>query len=204
MLDAETTPVVLAELERALEIESSDPVRWLVCGGVALALQGLLSRSTHDLDVVASVVEPGLSVGPLTGFSEAVLRAIDRVSSDRPELRTQSTRWVNLGAGGLLRFGLPGGLETRWRVHVVGPRLTLLLPGRADLVALKLFAAVDPVPRRQPIHKADLEAMSPTRLELESAIGWLLTIPDPNDQLRTELRELLLELDHEDLAYNLP
>lgn len=204
MLDAETTPVVLAELERALEIESSDPVRWLVCGGVALALQGLLSRSTHDLDVVASVVEPGLSVVPLTGFSEAVLRAIDRVSNDRPELRTQSTRWVNLGAGGLLRFGLPGGLETRWRVHVVGPRLTLLLPGRADLVALKLFAAVDPVPRRQPIHKADLEAMSPTRLELESAIGWLLTIPDPNDQLRTELRELLLELDHEDLAYNLP
>lgn len=204
MLDAETTPVVLAELERALEIESSDPVRWLVCGGVALALQGLLSRSTHDLDVVASVVEPGLSVVPLSGFSEAVLRAIDRVANDRPELRTQSTRWVNLGAGGLLRFGLPRGLETRWRVHVVGPRLTLLLPGRADLVALKLFAAVDPVPRRQPIHKADLEAMSPTRLELESAIGWLLTIPDPNDQLRTELRELLLELDHEDLAYNLP
>ncbi|MDI9411519.1 MAG: hypothetical protein QM519_08295, partial [Bacteroidia bacterium] len=115
-----------------------------------------------------------------------------------------STRWVNLGASGLLRFGLPRGLEQRWRVHVVGPRLTLLLPGRADLVALKLFAAVDPVPRRQPIHKADLEAMSPTRLELESSIDWLLTIPDPNDQLRAELRELLLELGHEDLAYNLP
>lgn len=204
MLDADTAPVVLAELERALEIESSEPVRWLVCGGVALALQGLMSRSTHDLDVVASVVESSLSVVPLTGFSEAVLRAIDRVSNDRPELGTHSTRWVNLGASGLLRLGLPRGLEQRWRVHVVGPRLTLLLPGRADLVALKLFAAVDPVPRRQPIHKADLEAMSPTRLELESSIDWLLTIPDPNDQLRAELRELLLELGHEDLAYNLP
>jgi hypothetical protein len=46
--------------------------------------------------------------------------------------------------------------------------------------------------------------MSPTRAELESAIEWIRRIPDPNDQLMTELRELLLEFGHDDLAYNLP
>lgn len=204
MLNYQSAPRILAELDRALTIESAKPARWLVCGGVALALQGLTSRSTSDLDVIGSLSDIAFGVTPMDGFPTEVLRAIDRVALSRPELQTGSTRWVNLGASGLLRFGLPDGLERRVRVLVIGPQLTLLIPSRSDLVALKLFAAIDPVPRRQPIHKSDLGAMSPSRAELESAIEWIRRIPDPNDQLMTELRELLLEFGHDDLAYNLP
>jgi hypothetical protein len=200
MLNGQSAPRILAELELALTIESAQPARWLVCGGVALALQGLTSRSTSDLDVIGSLSDIAFGVTPMDGFPTEVLRASDRVALSRPELQT---RWVNLGASGLLRFGLPDGLERRVRVLVIGPQLTLLIPSRSDLVALKLFAAIDPVPRRQPIHKSDLGAMSPSRAELESAIEWIRRIPDPNDQLMTELRELLLEFGHDDLAYNL-
>ena len=58
--------------------------------------------------------------------------------------------------------------------------LTLRLPDRRDLIAFKLFAAVDAAHGRQPVHKSDLRALA------------------PNEE---ELREFLQELGHEDLAY---
>jgi hypothetical protein len=64
-----------------------------------------------------------------------------------------------------------------------------------------LFAASDADPGRQAVHKSDLRTLSPNDEELRFAIDWVITIPDPNHQLRAELREFLQELGHEDLAY---
>jgi hypothetical protein len=83
----------------------------------------------------------------------------------------------------------------------IGTHLTLQLPDRIDLIAFKVFAAVDAAHERRKAHKEDPQALTPNEKELQFAIDWVVTIPDRNHQLRAELREFLQELGHEDLAY---
>ena len=202
-LNPRTTPALLRELNDALSLEGAGHVDWIVCGGTALALKGMLSRTTQDVDVIAAWSASSLDVIGLRDFPPAVERAIDRVAAAHPELRAAGKRWVNLGPRRLLEFGLPAGCTRRLRALSIGPSLTLQLPDRIDLIAFKLFAAIDPRHERQPVHKGDFEALGPTEAELRFAIDWVLTIHDPNQELRTELREFLLELGHDDHAYNL-
>ena len=125
MIDPTATHPLLRELNDALAIEGAEPVDWIVCGGTALGILGLVQRPTRD-------------------------------------------------------FGLPPGCTERLTPRTIGTHLTLRLPDRRDLIAFKLFAAVDAAHGRQPVHKSDLRALA------------------PNEE---ELREFLQELGHEDLAY---
>lgn len=201
MLDPATTPLLLKELNDALAIEGAEPVEWIICGGTALSIRRLVARTTRDLDVISGWSTTALEVVPLEAFPPPVERAIDRVAAAHPELRTSGTRWVNLGARGLLTFGLPPGFTARLTRLRVGDRLALEVPDRRDLVALKLLAAVDPLQRRQTIHQADFRTIDPEDGEIRFAIDWVATIPDPNHQIRAELREFLQELGRDDLAY---
>ncbi len=203
MIDPSATHLLLRELNDALALEGADPVDWIVCGGTALAILELVRRTTRDVDVIAGWSETARQVIELDRFPPAVLRAIARVADAHPELNASDISWVNLGAKGLLAFGLPVGCESRLTRVTIGGHLTLRLPARRDLIAFKLFAASDATQGRQAVHKSDVHALAPSVDELRFAIEWISTLPDRNHQLRAELREFLHELGHEDLAYYL-
>lgn len=201
MIDPAATHPLLRELNDALAIEGAEPVDWIICGGTALGLLGLVQRPTRDVDVISGWNSATLQIIQIDCFPPAVERAIVRAAEAHPELQSSGISWVNLGPKGLLDFGLPPGCTGRLTPRIIGTHLTLRLPDRRDLIAFKLFAAADASHGRQAVHKSDLQALAPNEEELRFAIDWVITIPDRNHQLRTELREFLQELGREDLAY---
>lgn len=80
--------------------------------------------------------------------------------------------WMNTTVASQWRTGLPPGFTDRiqWR-HYGG--LSVDLPGRWDLIALKLHAATDQDAKSR--HLADLLALRPSADELESAAAWVRT-----------------------------
>lgn len=201
VIEPRTALPLLRELNDALALEGAEPLEWLICGGTALVVQGLAQRATRDVDVITGWRSAALELVPLREFPPSVERAIDRVAEAHPELRRDSNRWVNLGPRRLIEAGLPHGCLDRLEPLVLGAHLTLHLPSRIDLLALKLFAAADPQGKRQQAHQADFVALAATEAELRFAIDWILTIPDPNHSLRAELRSVLLDIGHDDHAY---
>lgn len=199
-LPSETQKRLLEELAEWLEFEDSEPVDWLVCGGVALMLQGLQSRTTRDVDVLATWNDQSVEVVCINEFSPTVVRCIQHVIDAHPELEGLDQRWINLGPAKLARDGLPSGYEQRITTIQFGTRLTLRLLGRLDLVALKLYAAADDHGARQPIHLQDLRELRPTRDELDTAVDWIRTLSD-FELKRQELKHVARELGYEDLAY---
>lgn len=197
-MTSEALRQLLAELADWLDHHECDPVEWVVCGGVALALQGLHTRTTRDVDVLGTWDTPGSEIAGIDDFPEKVKVCIERVIQDHPEL--QGTRWINLGPRHLVEFGLPDGFEDRLHAISFGTRLTLRLLGRQDLVALKLFAAADVAGSRQHIHYNDLEVLKPTEAELDAAVKWTRTLPD-FELIRTEIRDAVCRLGYDELGY---
>ena len=156
-LPPNTQKQLLVELAQWLEFEDCQPVDWLVCGGAALILQGLKTRTTRDVDILAAWNAQSLSVACVDELEPEVQRCIDRVIAAHPELEGLDRRWINLGPAKLARDGLPDGYETRLATVKFGDRLTLRLLGRHDLIALKLYAAADDMGPRQKIHMQDLK-----------------------------------------------
>jgi len=70
------------------------------------------------------------------------------------------------------RLGLPPRILERAHRRDFGPCLTVVLIDRQDQVALKLYAAIDREKGQR--HLKDLEAIEPTKGEMEAAVRWLL------------------------------
>lgn len=191
---------LLGELAAWLEYQASEPVEWLVCGGLALGLQGLSRRVTRDVDVLGLWRADQLEVICLDEFPEKVKTAIRRVADDHPEIEGLRENWVNLGPSQIAKWGLPSGYENRLVKIEIAPHLILHLLGRVDLIALKLYAASDALGPRQPIHFSDLEALDPSFGELDKAVAWMRSLPDFVEK-QAELKETIRRLGHDDLAY---
>ena len=140
--------------------------RLIAVGGAALRLQGLVERTTTDVDVIAR--PDGQGVQHPEPLPPAVVRAMAAVARDLG----LPADWLNTEIAAQWRTGLPPGLadDLTWRRF---GGLSLGLVGRRTLIALKLFAAVDRGPRS--VHFQDLLALRPTRAELEEAAAWVET-----------------------------
>src|SRR5262245_34784292 len=117
---------VLADRKLAYEL--------VAVGGGALALVGLIERSTRDLDIVGVLQEGALAPAvelpaPLAEAVGDVARALD-LSED----------WVNGDPARRIRE-LPEGFLARCSRREFGP-LVVWLARRVDQIYLKLFAAV--------------------------------------------------------------
>lgn len=191
---------LLEELAEWLAFEDCEPVEWVVCGGLALTLQGLQVRTTRDVDVLGNWNVERVEVACIEDFPRKVKACIERVAENHPELGGLGSKWINLGPSPLARWGLPKGFENRLVTVAISDRLTLHLLCRDDLLPLKLYAAADEFGSRQDIHLADLRALNPTFEELDKAVDWVRTLPD-FEQKRTELKEAVRRIGYDDLAY---
>jgi hypothetical protein len=189
-------------LSESLTFNEAGDVHWIVCGGVALALQGLSSRPTSDVDVLASWEPAERRIRLIKDFDPVVTRCIEQVQNASPELQTIDKKWVNLGPSHLAELGLPAGFEGRLKRVQIRDNLHLYLLDRADLVCLKLYAASDRHARRQSIHFQDLIVLAPSGDEVEKAIEWLRMLPGFEER-REEIKFALEETGHEDATYYL-
>ncbi len=193
------TLALLKELNDWLAFEGCEPVEWVVCGGTALLLQGLVIRTTRDVDVLGCWNPISMQVVPLAEFPEQVCRCIAKVAENHPGLAGMKDHWVNLGPSQIARWGLPPGYEQRLRTIEVGSHLTLKLLSRDDLIPLKLYAAADDLGQRQRVHLDDLKALEPTFDELDTALSWVLALPDIEPR-KPQLQAIVEELGHGELG----
>lgn len=142
----------------------------VVVGGATMNLLGFVSRTTHDVDVIARVATPveaaPVVLLPPDPLPDALARAITRVSRDFG----LPGDWMNTAVADQWRQGLPPWTadDIQWTTY---GGLEVGLVGRRTLIALKLFAAVDQSVRS--VHARDLVALAPTDAELEEAAGWV-------------------------------
>jgi len=185
-------------LSGRLDLNQSETVRLVVCGGSALIATGLRQRTTRDADVVALMDSAGELVNP-EPLPPFLLNTAVQVASDLGLAKD----WLNNGPsrddGGLFQMGLPKGFASRLIERVYGPRLTVYFIGRLDQIHFKLYAAAD---QRDQTHMEDLRALNPTDAELESAARWSMT-HDVSEGYRWVLKELLKEMHHESVAENI-
>lgn len=165
-----------------------ESVAVVVVGGAAMILQGVVSRLTEDVDIIATAhsshkgVPRGLA-RPVP-LPEPLLRAVSRVARDfnLPE------NWMNSAVGAQWETGLPPGFEQRIRWLQFGG-LALGVAGRPDLIFLKLYAAVDSE-GPQSVHYQDLLALRPRAKELAAAAAWVRT-QDTSAEFARMLEEVL-------------
>lgn len=153
----------------------------LVVGGGSLMLLGLLQRPTKDLDVV------GVASGPRYEKAQPLPEPFARAVEDTARALGLPNDWINAGPASLLDFGLPTGFESRLESRSFGS-LELRLLGRADQIALKLYAAVDRGPSSK--HVADLNRLDPSASELLAGARWARQ-HDPSPGFAIELRQAL-------------
>src|SRR5215212_11592543 len=102
---------ILNELASWLEFHGCQPIQWVVCGGVAMALQQLSQRPTVDVDVLGEWNPEMMEIIQIDEFPEKVKTCIRRVVEIHPELSGLKMNWVNLGPRRLVTSGLPKGFE---------------------------------------------------------------------------------------------
>jgi hypothetical protein len=150
----------------------------VIVGGGSLLLQGLTTRTTQDVDVIA-LVEHGLfrKADPLPADLAEAARDVGLAAGlDRD--------WLNSVAAVVMNEpGLPKGFAERAAVLDFGA-LTVFVASRFDLICLKLQAAVD---RASPSkHLDDLRLLEPTKDELIEAGAWARG-HDPSQAFRSQL-----------------
>lgn len=187
---------ILTALDRQILLLGGDHVSLVVCGGTALAVLGLVPRTTKDVDVLAmATVHDGLvALQKVELFPEWLSEAARKVGRDfnLPE------GWFNAGPTGQLDLGVPHGFESRLVKVTYGSRLDVFFVGRFDQIHFKLFAAVD----RNDYHTQDLLALGPSGREMEQAALWVLT-QDVSEPFRMLLETLLKQIGYEDVAERL-
>lgn len=166
------------------------PVHLVVCGGSALIALNLVTRTTRDVDVLATLEDGELRCArPLPAWLREDAEAV------RAELNLPDN-WLNDGPADedLFRLGLPAGLAGRLVLREFGLALKVSLIARQDQIHFKLYAAADQGGR----HFTDLRKLSPTADELVAAARWTFT-QDVSDPFRQTVGEILAALGHVNL-----
>jgi len=195
MYSKEQLENALTLVGKKLELKDFPPISLVVCGGSALIISGLLSRTTKDVDVVALGDEDSngvLSFRSSSPLPEIFLTASREVARDLG----MNEDWLNAEPGDLMKEGLPDGFIERANRRIYEGRMTVYFLSRYDQIHLKLFAAVDLGPGR---HVDDLLALNPVDEEIEAAAFWAIK-HDPSEGFRSVLKDMLRKLDYEAIS----
>jgi len=163
---------------------------WLVvCGGSALLAQEIITRSTEDVDILAMRVWDG-GVDRAFPMPEALRVAAAEVAD---ELHLGGN-WLNSAAS--LHFPdlrlLPASFWQELETREYGQYLKISFVTRSGQIQLKTYAALN---RAKPRDLDDLRTLTPTSVETEAAVLWVLNhIPVLSH--RDKLPDLLTHLGH--------
>ena len=189
---------ILSALGEQLDAINVSVPDLVVCGGSALNVLGLVSRTTKDVDVVAlNITDPHgrkylEKADPLPSGLEV---AAGKVAKD---FNLPDT-WLNPGPTSAVDLGLPTGLMGRVETVQYGKSLTIHFLSRYDQICFKLYAAADAGMGK---HYTDLLSLNPTGQELEDAARWSMT-HDVSAAYRQIIKELLTHMGHSDVAERL-
>jgi len=128
----------------------------ILVGGAALALLGVISRETRDVDVLVPVLPIEIADAARTFAAESRTRGI-----------ALEAEWLNNGPASLTK-DLPRGWEARKQLVYSGRSLVLHVLGRPDLLKSKLWSLCD---RGRDL--LDCVAMAPSPEELQEALPWI-------------------------------
>ena len=176
-------------LGKLLAIRKREPCWLVICGGSALLARQIISRSTHDVDVLAlRDLEGGMDLAyPLP----AVLKQAARQVAEELGLEPN---WLNSAAS--LHFPdlrlLPASLWQELDTRAYSDSLKVSFVTRNGQILLKLYAALNRTKARD---FDDLSALSPDSTETANALRWLLT-KLPVLTHRDQLPALLTHLGH--------
>jgi hypothetical protein len=199
--NAEDIQGSLQRLGKRLLYDYAPPISLVVCGGSALNVLRLASRTTRDVDVLATVEEADEGIRlrhdqPLTKEFRKVIAEVGR------DLGLEED-WLNMGPKDVLEiYGAPRGMTERWERRDYGPSLTVYFVSRLDQVHLKLLAAADP--KAEPRHLEDLvNRIKPTAAEVRTAVAWLLdrkTAP----KFRGNVKRAVEALGYDNISHDIP
>lgn len=172
----------------------------MICGGSALQMLGLSSRTTRDIDICATAPSLG---GPLlhrgSQLPDGFMAAVEAVGGDLG----LSSGWLNTAAKEVVDvYGMPSGLAQRLVIRDYGPVLRGGFLSRFDQIHFKVLAAADPkAPER---HMEDLRLrLRPTAKETAAAVEWLLA-RQTSSWFRAQIRQIVEALGHDEIARCIP
>lgn len=151
-----------------------------ICGGAALMVSGLVTRTTQDIDLVAPRTLPP------EFFQAAKIVAAEFGLPDN---------WINQGPIELEEMGLPDGFEKRALVKKYGEKLSARFASRLDQIFFKTYAAVD----RGGYHAEDLIKLNPTPDELLAAAKWCMT-HDVSTNFKLILKDMFKKIGYDEVA----
>ena len=199
--DAGDIDGALQRLGKRLVYEYAEPISLVVCGGSALNVLNIASRTTRDVDVLATVEETAQGIllrhdQPLPTHFRDIVAEVGRDLA-LPE------DWLNMGPKDVLRvYGAPQGMTERWHRREYGPSLTVYFVSRLDQVHFKLLAAADP--DAAPRHLEDLvQRIKPTAEEVSLAVRWLLD-RKTSSWFRGNVKRAVEALGYDELSRNIP
>lgn len=169
-------------------------VHLVVCGGAALIALNLVSRTTKDVDVLATMKDGRLHCArPLPDWLREDANAV------RTELKLPDN-WLNDGPTDedLSRLGLPSRVAERLVPREFGPVLKISFISRYDQIHFKRYAAADQGGR----HLSDLRKLAPTAGELLDATRWTFT-QDVSEGFRQMVDEVLKGIGHGNITRQL-
>jgi hypothetical protein len=126
---------------------------FIICGGASLLLQGIIFRTTRDVDVVAPPIDESLAAAALSVAYDLNLDA----------------HWLNSGPGSIVQ-DLKEGWEKRVFEVFHGRNLIVFSISREDLIFSKFWALCD---RQKDLQ--DLLLLKPSPAELFGAIEYTKT-----------------------------
>lgn len=192
MIGSEQLRTLLSGVGELLEARG-ETASIVVVGGAGLSLQGIVERTTDDVDVIARADSDEEGEGVVLvrpdPLPEALQEAVARVARDYG----LDPHWLNTEIADQWKTGLPPSLETSLTWRRFGG-LRVGVAGRRSLIALKLFAAVDQGP--ESVHYQDLLALSPTDEELQDAAEWVMS-QDPSPSIETHVEQVIDHVRHD-------
>ncbi len=169
-------------------------IHLVVSVGAALLAAEIVSRTTHDVDVIAMRGEVDgdiLDGHPLPEFLNECVREV----AEEKRLRAN---WLNASTAMLMidlrRF--PGDFLADLVDRSYGDWLRVSFIGRAGQIYLKFYAAVA---RNEARDLADLRALEPNKLEVDHAARWLVEEEVVSKAEVPRLVRIVSELGHHDL-----
>ncbi|MBN1288998.1 MAG: hypothetical protein JXA49_05100 [Actinobacteria bacterium] len=193
-LNKERAELLLGQLGEALEDIDADPMDILVCGSMALIMQDLvMDRATTDIDGMGFIIE---KEGCVILESPTVQKVFREARARIAAANNLPKRWINFQSRTLIDNGLPAGIIERAIIREHGIKLRIRLCSRLDMVALKMYASLDP---ERDVDLGDLKSMGVSRAEAEFGAGYCLEM----GQAKEKVMELLEVMGHGELAREL-